>query len=308
MREKRGPWYLLTGLILGLVIGLGGAWSISWFVLPLQITTRSPDMLRTDFKDHYRTLIALAYASNGDLVRARARLDLLQDENVTQLLTGQAQRKLADGSPQNEARALSLLAVALGQVPPTVSLQSTADLTLSPGGENTITPAVTAANSPAAEQSSISETTEITDTLALASTMSASLVPTRTPITTNTPLPSWTPTPTQRSPYTLQSQEFVCEEELDQPLIQIEVQDADERPVPGIEAIVNWDGGENHFFTGLKPDLGLGYADFVMTPGVVYTLRLAAGSELIPDLATSECEDQENNRYLGTWRFLFTQS
>jgi len=301
MREKRGPWYLLTGLVVGLAIGLGCAWGVSWFVLPLQITTRSPDMLRTDFKDHYRTLIALAYASNGDLVRARARLELLQDETVAQLLTEQAQRKLADGSPQYEARALSLLALALGQVPPTAALQSTPGFTM--------TPAVTPSNSPAAvEQSSGSETTEITDTLALASTMSASLVPTLTPIPTNTPLPSWTPTPTRRSPYTLRSQEFVCEEVLDRPLIQIEVKDAAEQPVPGIEAIANWDGGENHFFTGLKPDLGLGYADFVMTPGVVYTLRLAAGSELIPDLATSECEDQENNRYWGTWRFLFTQS
>ena len=305
MREERGPWYIITGLILGLAMGLGYAWLIQ----PMQYTETSPVALRADFKGNYRTLIALAYASNGDLVRARARLELLQDENVTQLLAGQAQRKLADGSPQNEARALSLLAVALGKVPPTVALQSTPELSMTPDKESTITPEVTPTNSPAAaEQGSSSDTTEITDTLALASTMSASLVPTRTPNPTNTPLPTWTPTPTRRSPYTLQSQEFVCEEELDRPLIQIEVQDAAEQPVPGIEAIVNWDGGENHFFTGLKPDLGLGYADFVMTPGVVYTLRLAAGSELIPDLATSECEDQENNRYWGTWRFLFTQS
>ena len=305
MREERGPLYLITGLILGLAMGLGYAWLIQ----PMQYTETSPVSLRADFKGSYRTLIALAYASNGDLVRARARLELLQDENVTQLLTEQAQRKLADGSPQNEARALSLLAVALGKVPPTVALQSTPELSMTPGSESTITPEVTPSNSPAAtEQGSSIDTTEITDTLALASTMSASLVPTRTLNPTNTPLPTWTPTPTRRSPYTLQSQEFVCEEELDRPLIQIEVQDAAEQPVPGIEAIVNWDGGENHFFTGLKPDLGLGYADFVMTPSVVYTLRLAAGSELIPDLATSECEDQENNRYWGTWRFLFTQS
>ncbi len=305
MREERGPLYLITGLILGLAMGLGYAWLIQ----PMQYTETSPVSLRADFKGNYRTLIALAYASNGDLVRARARLELLQDENVTQLLTEQAQRKLADGSPQNEARALSLLAVALGRVPPTVALQSTPELSMTPGSESTITPEVTPSNSPAAaEQGSSIDTTEITDTLALASTMSASLVPTRTLNPTNTPLPTWTPTPTRRSPYTLQSQEFVCEEEFDRPLIQIEVQDAAEQPVPGIEAIVNWDGGENHFFTGLKPDLGLGYADFVMTPSVVYTLRLAAGSELIPDLATSECEDQENNRYWGTWRFLFTQS
>ncbi len=305
MRENRGPWYLLTGLLLGLAIGLGYA----WLYQPLQYTETSPVSLRADFKDHYRTLSALAYASNGDLVRARARLELLQDENVTQLLTEQAQRKLADGSPENEARALSLLAVALGQIPPTIVLQSTSELSTTPNGDNTGTPAVTPSISPAAtEINPNNATTQITDTLALASTLSATLVPTRTPNPTNTPLPTWTPTPTRRSPFTLRSQEFVCEELLEDPLIQIEVQDADEQPVPGIEAIANWDGGENHFFTGLKPDLGLGYADFVMTPGVVYTLRLAAGSELIPDLVTSECEGQESNRYWGTWRFLFTQS
>ncbi|MBI1865988.1 MAG: HD-GYP domain-containing protein, partial [Nitrospirae bacterium] len=42
-----------------------------------------------------------------------------------------------------------------------------------------------------------------------------------------------------------------------------------------IEIVVVWDAGEDHFFTGLKPELGQGYADFTMTEGVSYTLRLA---------------------------------
>ncbi len=59
----------------------------------------------------------------------------------------------------------------------------------------------------------------------------------------------------------------------------MEILDAAEQPVPSVELVVTWDGGEDHFFTGLKPELGLGYADFVMTPEVVYSIRLADGGQ-----------------------------
>jgi hypothetical protein len=70
---------------------------------------------------------------------------------------------------------------------------------------------------------------------------------------------------------------------------------------------VEWDGGESRFFTGLKPEMGLGYADFAMTPGVVYTLRLAEGGEIIQNLAPSECEAQDGGRFWGTWVLVFEQ-
>ena len=77
--ENRGPWYLLTGLVLGIALGLIYAW-VFQPVTVYRYGLRPP--LRGDFKDQYRALIAAAYLGNGDLLRARARLELLKDEDM----------------------------------------------------------------------------------------------------------------------------------------------------------------------------------------------------------------------------------
>jgi hypothetical protein len=117
MREERGPWYLLTGLLIGLAFGLAYAWVLS----PREYIDNSPASLRADFKDRYRALIAAAYAANGNLPRAQSRLALLRDADTNRVLAEQAQRSLAEGRDPHEAQALGLLAVALGQVTPVVS-------------------------------------------------------------------------------------------------------------------------------------------------------------------------------------------
>src|SRR5512146_689064 len=111
--DNRGPWYLLTGLVLGLAIGL----LISWVLAPTKYVDTAPFSLRSDYKDGYRSLIAAAYQSDGDLGRARSRLDLLQDGDPLQALVAQAQRSVAAGQPADDSRALAILAAALGQVP-----------------------------------------------------------------------------------------------------------------------------------------------------------------------------------------------
>jgi len=90
-------------------------------------------------------------------------------------------------------------------------------------------------------------------------------------------------------------------------LLQVLVEDQSGAPLSSVEAIVTWDGGEDHFFTGLKPELGNGYSDFVMTPGVVYTIRLAEGSEIVLDLTPSECETPSGSRYWGSWLLRFAR-
>ena len=114
MRQKQGHWYLLTGILIGFLAGL----AVAWIVQPVEYTDTSPASLRPAYKDLYRVLIATAYAANGDLVRAKARLERLGDEYPLQALTEQAQRTLAEGSSPEEARFLSLLALAMGQTPP----------------------------------------------------------------------------------------------------------------------------------------------------------------------------------------------
>ncbi len=113
MRQKQGYWYLLTGILIGFLAGL----AVAWIIKPVEYTDTSPASLQPIYKDRYRVLIAVAYAASGDLVRAKARLKLLGDENPLQALTVQAQRTLAEGSSPEEARSLSLLASAMGQAP-----------------------------------------------------------------------------------------------------------------------------------------------------------------------------------------------
>jgi hypothetical protein len=112
MKQTRGSLYLLTGLILGIALGLVYAWMIH----PASVANAKPDSLQAPYKDQYRTQIAKAFVSTGDLVRARARLDLLGDENPYQGLIDQAERLAVMGETA-EVTALRLLATALDQNP-----------------------------------------------------------------------------------------------------------------------------------------------------------------------------------------------
>ena len=105
---KRSPWYLLTGAVLGLILGLAYAWLIN----PVVYESSTPGTLGEADKDFYRATIAQVYASTGDLDRALLRLTLLEDPDPVYALGAQAQRALAAGR-EAEAHALALLASAL---------------------------------------------------------------------------------------------------------------------------------------------------------------------------------------------------
>jgi hypothetical protein len=108
MRQHRGSLYLLTGLVLGFAIGL----VIAWAFKPAGVQDSPPSSLQPQAKDQYRALIATAFADNGDLVRAKARLELLGDRNSYAALLDQIKR-LAPAGETSELTALRLLAVAL---------------------------------------------------------------------------------------------------------------------------------------------------------------------------------------------------
>jgi hypothetical protein len=335
MNERRGSWYLLTGLVIGLVLGL----LYAWVLRPVEYTNTSPASLSPVYKDKYRALIAAAYMANGDLVRAKGRLSLLDDADIYTTLAQQAQRALADGSSPQEARALGMLSVALGQGEgsgqnpgsvvegqPTQALMVTPQRTPSPSaligsavaatstagftpvGTESITVTLAASSTPVA---SATPTVALQDTITptLQPTQEPTATPTLTPTRTATfaPLPTRTMTPTPSAPFVLDKRETVCDQTLGEPQIQVETFDDRNQPVPGVEIVVTWEGGEEHFFTGLKPELGLGYADFTMTPEVDYNLRLAEGGQPITDLTAPECALSSGERYWGAWRLTFVQ-
>lgn len=105
---KRGAWYLITGLVIGLLLGLVYAYLIN----PVVYNNSRPGVLSEANKDVYRGIIASVYAKTGHLERAISRLALLEDENPVFTLGAQAQQALANENP-SEAYALALLASAL---------------------------------------------------------------------------------------------------------------------------------------------------------------------------------------------------
>lgn len=297
MSDERGPWYLLTGLVIGIVLGLVYAWLIA----PRGTQDTSPASLQPEFKDQYRAMIAAAFVATGNLPRAEARLALLGDSDSVIALSEQAQRTLGEGGSPIEAQALGLLAVALGQGDSTAL--PTQEISATPAEvQNTSTPQPTAPQSTATEANPEPAATEpapdATDQTPLA---------TRTILATATPLPTRTPTATSGSPFVLQSNTFVCDPNLPNPLIQVIAEDSDGDPLPGEEVTTTWEDGQDHYFTGLKPELGLGYADYSMTPGVIYQVRMSGGGQTVPDITPAECETEAGQRYWGSWLLVFSR-
>lgn len=341
-QDDRGSLYLLTGLVLGLILGVVYA----WLVQPPGYTDTSPDTLRQDFKDRYRALIAAAYAANGDLVRAKARLDLLGDPEVSRALAEQAQRTLAEGNAPSEAQNLGLLAVALGQAPgpgiagtqapsPSPAFESPTASTPAPetpGSESPVPtsqpgntgaaeePATVTFLSPAAESSLAfpEETPEVNlpatslPEIPVPSVTTAPASPTTPaaapfPRPTDTPRPTPTASRTPGAPFTLQSQERACETLLAEPQVQVTVLDASGQDVPGVEILVSWDEGEERFYTGLQPEKGAGYADYDLDPDKVYSLHLGAGTEPVENLEAVSCRQSGQSGGWGAWVLVFVQ-
>lgn len=291
--DRRGSWYLLTGAVLGIALGL----FYSWVISPVEYVDAPPYALREDFKDEYRALVAAAYLYSNDLLRAVDRLAQLKDDETAQSLAIQAQRALSEGRPEAEVRALGILAMAIGEGMPPI------EPSIAPT-QGIGTPLQVSSDTPTPVLNQPASSLEVP--LLATSTLTA-IVPVPQPTNTVQPTSTAKSTPTQGAGFVLKETRLLCNPNQSQPLIQVVVQDAAEQPVPSIEIRVTWDGGEDQFFTGLKPELGLGYADFLMTPEIVYSLMLIEGGNSVSDLTAAECQSEDESRYWGSWQLTFIQ-
>ncbi len=78
-------------------------------------------------------------------------------------------------------------------------------------------------------------------------------------------------------------------------------------PYPGAEIIVTWQDGEDHFFTGMKPAIDIGYADFLMKPDVMYNLRMTNGGESATKISSGNCKLDLGMAYKGGIKIIFGQ-
>ncbi len=301
--------WLFPLTILALVAGLGAGLYYSWVAAPMRYVDTTPSTLRTDFKDQFRTLIAASYASTHNLDRARARLVLLGDPDPVEALTAQAQRMLASGESfrvvQDVAGLASDLRSGVASVPSAEAFPSAPD----PSPAPTITiPTVLAPVSTDTAGPSVTGQVQLASDSTATPTISATApAPTVLVFDTPTSRPSATPIPTASAPFQLVSQDQVCNANLTSGLMQISILDSHKHQMPGVEIDISWNGGEEAFFTGLKPEIADGYADYVMQAGVVYSLRIANTGAPITNLAAPSCPTSNAQTYLGGLKLVFQQ-
>jgi hypothetical protein len=248
--QRRPPLFLLTGLIIGLVAGL----IFAWIVWPPRVVGVGPASLEENYKEQYRLMAAFAFASSGDLGRAKARLALLQDGDPVRALTSQAQVALANSATQREARALAGLAAVMQDA--IASQASTAE----------------AINTPDLDQQDA----------------------------VSTPFESGE----ADASYTLENQELLCDGVDTPPYLKIYVFDPNANPQAGVQLTL--DSGEDvaELSTGLRPEMSAGYAEFILTPRVLYTLSIN-GFESTSGIQAAACQTEDGEPAWGSWQLLF---
>jgi hypothetical protein len=140
-----------------------------------------------------------------------------------------------------------------------------------------------------------------------ASTPTRSAASTRavaTAAVTTRPRPTALPTFTPGAPFRLTERVQVCDDPSPEPRLQVIVLDASGEGVPSVRVRVIWDAGQDQFFTGLKPDMGIGFGDFTLEPDTEYTVQLAESDAIATGLQAEACPDAS---HLGSWRLTFVQ-
>ena len=279
---RRFPWQLMLIVAAGMALGV----LYSWVLAPVRYVDTTPDTLRTDFKDQFRSSIAASYAASGNIERARTRLALLGDPNTIEALNAQAQRMLATGDSFENIQQVAQLAV---------DLQVQSEIVVS----TTVRPTLPQTRPPTQRSPQTGGSVETPTPQQSFDTPAAASSPTPRPTRTATPVPS--------RPFVLAGQDTLCDADLQEGLLQVIVIDARRRQVPGAEIVVTWDGGEEHFFTGFKPELGNGYADFVMQAGITYNVRVQEGGAPVSGVTPPSCSASEGDSFTGSIQLTFRQ-
>jgi len=116
-------------------------------------------------------------------------------------------------------------------------------------------------------------------------------------------LPTPSPTSTRGSKLSFRLRESVnlgCGE-FPQDLIMVYVQDAEGSGIPNVELKISGPQGDDLFYTGLKPGVDVGYADFALLAPGEYDVEVSEGSSQIARVMARPCRRGSHR----AWRVVF---
>jgi hypothetical protein len=169
---------------LGLLMG--------WVVWPVKFVDTSISDLAPEYKAEYCLLVASAYAADGDLEKAQARLAHLDVPNINGWLSAQIDTYIAEGRDEADIQALAALADGLGITSPNMLAYLATD---------TPVPTDTPAPTPTPLPTDTPTATPMPPTDTPTSLPTETSAPTETPVPpTDTPKPTATNTPKPAAP------------------------------------------------------------------------------------------------------------
>ena len=113
MRDRR-TWPLIVVALVSLLGGIGlGLW-YGWVVDPVEYKGTDIAYLAGIYRDEYILMVSEAYALDGNLGAARARMALLSLPDPANAVADAAEAAMARGVPRMDVQALARLATAMG--------------------------------------------------------------------------------------------------------------------------------------------------------------------------------------------------
>lgn len=278
------------GLLLGLLLGIAGGLTYAWVYNPVVEFDTEPWQLQADDRAQYMVAITLAFAHDSDLDRA-----------VTRLLTIYPNR-IPQSDPFQDVADMACRLASTGYVDSSSGLRAIRQmmnfyqLQGRSGCADSLIPARDV------QPTQVIEFDLPTPTLPPPATKTPT--PVSTVDTTPTPTVLALPTSPPQRDFVIANVATFCDVELSG-IIEVFVQDFGGVGLPGQAVRARWRGGEDVFFTGLKPERGPAYADFQMSEDQEYTIDMPGRSDASQPLPAAPCTTETGARAITSYRVVF---
>jgi len=291
-------------VVAGSLFGLAAGLLLTWEIWPVEYFDTDPVDLRAELKQDYLVLISSSYALTEDWEQMQKRFGWLgfDDETASRALAGLMKRHAELGMDVTTVRSLAKSAYALGARDSQVMVfVITPTPTVTPTPTDTVTPTAT----PTPTHTPLIPTLPSTPTSTpIAKDLTEHAASAATPILTATA--TLTPLPV----YVAAEVSFSCrpvERAGKTGLLEVWVEGADGQPQGSVALSMVWDDNKDVFFTGLKSDQDVGYADFEMQPRQEYVLAVDGQQSEAATISFREedCLGEASEQMLPVWRVVF---
>ena len=283
--------FSLRAFLIGVALGIGAGLGYAWVLNPVVEYSTEPWQLRQEDRDQYMVAVALAFAGDGNLERAVERILSLYPRrapalNPFQDFADAACRLATTGYVDSNSGRRAIR-----------SMMTFYQLQGKTGCADALIPDI------AAQPTTVVQIELPTPTLPPPATKTPT--PPGAAAASPTPPRIIVPTSVPQRDFVLANVSTFCSEDISG-VIEVFVQDFGRVGIPGQAVRVRWDGGQDTFYTGLKPERGPGYADFQMEAGREYIIEMPGRSDPSAQaLGAVPCTTETGARAIISYRAVF---